>query len=77
MCYTSNIMAIVQTPAKTTKKDNSGPLMLSPALSKPPHLPMNNFDSVFKDNTISSTSGRRSTATVRPLTKKDVMMFDA
>jgi hypothetical protein len=73
MCYTSNIMAIVQTPAKIAAKKDQGPLLLSPVISKPtPH----NFDRVLRDD-ISSTSGRRSDYTVRPLTKKDVMMFDA
>ena len=41
----------------------------------PTQLSAKNFG-LFKENSDSSTAGRRSTSTVRPLTKKDVMMWD-
>jgi hypothetical protein len=67
MYWTANIMAIVQTPAKTTELE---PLQMSPPITK-----QMDFERMFKENS-STSGGRRSSHTVRPLTKKDVMMYD-
>jgi len=72
MYWTANIMAIVQTPAKVPDSKVE-PLALSPPMTK--QLYGQNFEQIFKENS-STSGGRRSTHTVKPLTKKDVMMYD-
>lgn len=77
MYYTSNIMAIVQHPSKTKKPFSVAPLTVSPQLTgKAPSQLSGKHAELFKENSSSSTAGRRSTTTVRPMTKKDVMMWD-